>query len=733
MHNEVTYRVDASRESFVGEVDRRDLHNFIFDHVSQLEVLQQDLQAAAKRDPGEDKVHRLVAGNTRIVESKLFNDDRNLMLLSDKLNAVHQRSVHKVQRRLIVEGRDDLFLSRAGFVEVDRGPLLSSFSECFPDFRSRPSHRRFIRERNVRSFDLFENIQEPVGSQVSQVVRCVKLTGRFRAESCCRCDAVAGSQFDGLIGDSFRFQIRWRVTFRRVDKQSTNAIDHSLHPVIIQLNLLDEPCLSFYRSSSFLSSQFLHFQDFLLTFDVGQHAVDPFGKIDANVRVRVGRGIHRGEDSFQNRYRSVGIVLRDNSSQLDSSGDFQLQSLRLDFAQLFLSVQQTLRRTLRKRVSRSGSAGWRLVADLQKASCLTIAGIQLIECLANLVSLLRVPVQQRGITQFRQLSHSSPEVALSQCKESFSGERGVDLFVLHTLCEGGQKCVVAVGFRRGSLPLVLRAGTTQDNRRWDIAFAEVNGCPVRANRQSGFRKDTCRSSVDRRWVKHVRSGSKSQSSTNRIRLVRNVVHQDGSAGPVGERAEQPHILLRPHGKAVHRNASRAELVDRFLHLVRLDQTRAADTVTNVNNGRGVGFGRGFKSSTQGGFQISGSQRSTTRQAFSCREEIVAVRSRKVRRQFVRPNVNREKADAIFSAERIDEAVQNAHRLPAMLTRLAGRRVKKHDVIVSSVSNPGLSWSQQDGLVVLTRFALILNNPRGFDFYGSGRTGYLSARDTRKCD
>ena len=69
----------------------------------------------------------------------------------------------------------------------------------------------------------------------------------------------------------------------------------------------------------------------------------------------------------------------------------------------------------------------------------------------------------------------------------------------------------------------------------------------------------------------------------------------------------------------------------------------------------------------------------------------------------------------------------------MLTRLAGRRVKKHDVIVTSVSNPRLSRSQQDGLVVLTRFALVLKNPRGFDFYGSGRTGYLSARDARKCD
>ncbi len=157
MNDKVADWVNAGRELFFGCELSRDLHDFIFNDVSQSQRLKQNLEGTPERDTAELQRHGLVCSKTIVEQCLLVDDDRNLVLVRKEQSDVTQWGVDEVDFSALAEFFLDSLFRRAVPLQVDRGPLLTRFSECSPNFCRWPADWRFVRERNVRKFNLVES------------------------------------------------------------------------------------------------------------------------------------------------------------------------------------------------------------------------------------------------------------------------------------------------------------------------------------------------------------------------------------------------------------------------------------------------------------------------------------------------------------------------------------------------------------------------------------------------
>ena len=106
----------------------------------------------------------------------------------------------------------------------------------------------------MRTLDLLQCFEEPVGSQSPQIECRVKLTAGFRNYlSRCR-NAVAGLQIDGLFRNSFGFEVLLRFTVRSGFNQRSNVVDQPFETVVGNRDVINQATLSFDGCNSLLST-----------------------------------------------------------------------------------------------------------------------------------------------------------------------------------------------------------------------------------------------------------------------------------------------------------------------------------------------------------------------------------------------------------------------------------------------------------------------------------------------
>ena len=111
-------RITTSRTPLLCHIDRCDFENLVLDQERQLKILEHQLQGALKADSRNLEIDGLVAGNPRIIEGNLLNNDWNVVSLCKDLHRIDQRSVTEQRGRLVRQCCGDPSFLRIRRVEL---------------------------------------------------------------------------------------------------------------------------------------------------------------------------------------------------------------------------------------------------------------------------------------------------------------------------------------------------------------------------------------------------------------------------------------------------------------------------------------------------------------------------------------------------------------------------------------------------------------------------------------
>ncbi len=186
-----------------------------------------------------------------------------------------------------------MFLGGTVSVQIDRSPLLATFTQGSPHLGIRPENRRLVRERHVREFHLIQGFQEFIVPQRSHAVCladlacCLRPDNRSHRRRTSRTDAVrhASHGFGFLKCIRSEFGTPAGVAFGHQSPDLVNQLRKSL---FLTQELVNDPFLCFNRRPSFGLCQLLLIVSFFLDADFLHCTGQPADQLVANIRVNVG-------------------------------------------------------------------------------------------------------------------------------------------------------------------------------------------------------------------------------------------------------------------------------------------------------------------------------------------------------------------------------------------------------------------------------------------------------------